>query len=103
MQQRVFNDPKIEVVWNTQAVEAVGDNDKLNGVRVLDAKSGTERVLTASGLFYAIGMSFISFSPSYYTFISLLNTFFIKKNTRTQRNRKPQTKPNNQIITNNDH
>ena len=55
MQKRVFDDPKIEVVWYTQAVEAVGE-DRLTGVRVANAKTGVESVITASGLFYAIGM-----------------------------------------------
>jgi len=53
MQKRVFNDPKIEVVWNTQAIEAVGE-DKLTGVRVLNT-AGVETIMPASGLFYAIG------------------------------------------------
>jgi len=53
MQARVFNDPKIEVLWNTQAIEAVGE-DKLTGVRVVNT-TGVETVITASGLFYAIG------------------------------------------------
>eukprot|EP00026_Physarum_polycephalum_P011365 Phypoly_transcript_11583.p1 GENE.Phypoly_transcript_11583~~Phypoly_transcript_11583.p1 ORF type:complete len:335 (+),score=63.08 Phypoly_transcript_11583:142-1146(+) len=54
MQARVFNDPKIEVVWNTQAIEAVGE-DKLTGVRVVNAVTKTETVIAANGLFYAIG------------------------------------------------
>lgn len=54
MQKRVFNDPKIEIVWNTQPVEALGE-EKLTGVRVKDSKTGAERVIPAAGLFYAIG------------------------------------------------
>jgi len=54
MQDRVFKDPKIEVVWNTEAIEAVGA-EKLTGVRVKNAKTGEEKVIDVSGLFYAIG------------------------------------------------
>jgi thioredoxin reductase (NADPH) len=54
MQNRVLGHPKIRIQWNTVAVEAVG-NDLLTGVRVRDVKSDQERVLPASGLFYAIG------------------------------------------------
>jgi thioredoxin reductase (NADPH) len=54
MQKRVFNDPKIEVVWNTHALEALGE-DKLTGVRVKNAVTGAETVIAANGLFYAIG------------------------------------------------
>ncbi len=54
MQQRVFNDPKIEIMWNTEAVEAVGDKT-LGGLRVTNNKRGDEQVIDASGLFYAIG------------------------------------------------
>lgn len=55
MQARVFNDPKLEVIWHTQAIEAVGDGKLLTGVRVQNAVTGAETVMTASGLFYAIG------------------------------------------------
>jgi len=54
MQDRVFKDPKIEVVWNTEAIEALGEA-KLTGVRVKNVKSGEEKVIEANGLFYAIG------------------------------------------------
>jgi thioredoxin reductase (NADPH) len=54
MQDRVRKDPKIQLVWNTEAIEALGE-EKLTGVRVKDAKTGEERVIDANGLFYAIG------------------------------------------------
>lgn len=54
MQHRVFNDPKITILWNTEAEEAVGEA-ALTGVRVRNNRSGEEQVLEASGLFYAIG------------------------------------------------
>lgn len=54
MQQRVLNNPKIQVHWNTEAKEALGTT-LLEGVRVRNNKTGEEAVIPASGLFYAIG------------------------------------------------
>ncbi|TVR69291.1 MAG: thioredoxin-disulfide reductase [Spirochaetaceae bacterium] len=55
MQKRVFDNPKIEVMWNTNALEVLGDGKLLNQVRVKNNKTGEEQVLDAGGLFYAIG------------------------------------------------
>ena len=54
MQKRVMDNPKIEIMWNTEATAAIGDT-ALTGVRVRNNKTGEERVLDAGGLFYAIG------------------------------------------------
>ena len=54
MQQRVFNDPKITILWNHNGIETVGEK-LLTGVRVRNNKTGEEQLLEASGLFYAIG------------------------------------------------
>ena len=54
MQERVLNNAKIDVVWETLLEEALGD-DALEGVRVREKTSGKDRVLEARGLFYAIG------------------------------------------------
>ena len=53
MQKRVMENQKITVLWNTQAVEAVGDKKALNAVKI--TKENTESVLKAGGLFFAIG------------------------------------------------
>ncbi|MCR9143094.1 MAG: thioredoxin-disulfide reductase [bacterium] len=55
MQQRVLNNPKIEVVWDTQPLEALGDTNVLTKLKVKNLKSNEERELDVSGLFYAIG------------------------------------------------
>lgn len=55
MQKRVFDNEKIEIHWNTNAVEVLGDGKALTGVKVQNNKSGDEQVIEASGLFYAIG------------------------------------------------
>ena len=54
MQSRIVKNPKIEISWETEAREAVGEQF-LTGVRVIDKKAGKERVIEAAGLFYAIG------------------------------------------------
>jgi thioredoxin reductase (NADPH) len=54
MQERVFADKKIEIKWNTNALEALGEK-KLEGVRIKNNKTGAESILEAGGLFYALG------------------------------------------------
>jgi len=54
MQDRVFKDAKIEVIWNSEAVEALGQ-ERLTHVKVKNAKTGEEKAIEVSGLFYAIG------------------------------------------------
>ena len=54
MQQRIFDNPKIEIMWNSEAQEALGEK-MLSGVRVKNNKTNKEQVIEAGGLFYAIG------------------------------------------------
>jgi thioredoxin reductase (NADPH) len=55
MQDRVLNNPKITVHWNTEPLDVFGENGRMTGVRVRDTKTGEERDLQVKGLFYAIG------------------------------------------------
>ena len=54
MQERAFNNPKINILWNTEAEEVMGDN-LLQQVKIKDNQSGDTKVINANGLFYAIG------------------------------------------------
>ncbi|WP_291778689.1 thioredoxin-disulfide reductase [Cecembia sp.] len=54
MQKRVMNNPKIEILWNTETDEILGV-DEVNGVRVYNNKTGEKRELKVSGFFVAIG------------------------------------------------
>ena len=54
MQDRTLKNPKIQIHWFTEAVEAVGEK-VLSGVRVKNNQTGTQEVIEAAGLFYAIG------------------------------------------------
>ena len=54
MQNRVQKNEKIHILWETEALEAVGEQF-LTGIRIIDKKAKEERVIEASGLFYAVG------------------------------------------------
>ncbi len=54
MQQRSFDNPKIEFIWNSAVVELKGDG-KLEGVVLEDTRNGERRELALEGLFIAIG------------------------------------------------
>ena len=59
MQQRVFNTPNIEVVWNSIPSEIVGEKrgfmKAVTGLAVTDKNSGALRTLPVDGVFVAIG------------------------------------------------
>ena len=55
MQDRVLNNPKIEMVWDSVPEECLGDEKQLQSVRVKNVKTGETRNLEVKGLFYAIG------------------------------------------------
>jgi len=54
MQHRVENTPNIEVLWNTSTKEILGDKT-VNGVVVVNNKTGEEKKLDVQGFFVAIG------------------------------------------------
>src|SRR5690606_7634625 len=56
IQERVFANPKIEVVWNTVVEEAVGDPAAgMTSLRVRNVVTGEAGVIEATGLFVFIG------------------------------------------------
>jgi thioredoxin reductase (NADPH) len=57
MQERLFRNPKIQVVWDHVVDEVLGAAEPLGvtGVRLRNVKSGALRELAADGLFVAIG------------------------------------------------
>ncbi|HEU0101077.1 MAG TPA: thioredoxin-disulfide reductase [Mycobacteriales bacterium] len=54
MQERAFGNDKMAFVWDTEVLEALGQ-DRLEGVRLRNLKTGEESVLPVTGLFIAIG------------------------------------------------
>jgi thioredoxin reductase (NADPH) len=55
MQERAFENDKIEFVWNTEVIDVLGD-DEVTGIEVINNETGETRVMDdVSGLFLAIG------------------------------------------------
>lgn len=54
-QARLHANPKIEMVWNAEVVEVLGDGRLMDGVVLRDTRSGECSSLSAGGLFVAIG------------------------------------------------
>ncbi|NDH75546.1 MAG: thioredoxin-disulfide reductase, partial [Actinobacteria bacterium] len=54
MQDRAFNNPKIEFLWDTVVTEYLGDQS-LAGVKVENVKTGETSELPVTGMFIAIG------------------------------------------------
>ena len=54
MQERALANPKIEVAWNTEVAEVLGD-DAVTGVRLRDTSTGELREFRTDGVFVAIG------------------------------------------------
>lgn len=55
MQDRLFDNEKVEVIWDTVVEDVVGDDSGMTGLRLKNAKTGEESTLEAHGLFVAIG------------------------------------------------
>ena len=54
MQERVLEHPKIEVIWNTEIAELLGE-ERVEGVRLKNVVDNSERTLPVQGYFAAIG------------------------------------------------
>lgn len=54
MAARVLSNPKIEILWNTETEEVLGD-EEVSGVRVVNNQTGEKRDLPVKGFFVAIG------------------------------------------------
>lgn len=54
MQKRVIDAPNIEIYWNTETIEVVGE-EEVEGARVKNNKTGEESTIAAQGFFVAIG------------------------------------------------
>jgi thioredoxin reductase (NADPH) len=54
MQNRVLKNPKIEVLWNTETLEILGE-EEVTGVRIKNNKTNALSELNVTGFFVAIG------------------------------------------------
>jgi thioredoxin reductase (NADPH) len=52
---RALNNPKIKVEWDSVVEEILGEDGKVNGVRLKNVKTGETKVLAVTGVFVAIG------------------------------------------------
>lgn len=55
MQQRVINTPNIQIHWNTETEEILGDESGVTGARLVNNKTGAKTEIAVSGFFLAIG------------------------------------------------
>lgn len=55
MQKRAMNHEKVEILWNTSALEAKGDGKLLSSLDIVNNKTKETSSLPVNGLFYAIG------------------------------------------------
>jgi thioredoxin reductase (NADPH) len=57
MQERLFRNPKIKVIWNSMVDDIIGEQNppQVTGVKLRNAASGETELLTVDGLFIAIG------------------------------------------------
>src|SRR5207245_9165906 len=54
MQDRLFKAPNVKILWHSEVVDVLGEQ-KVEGVRIKNVKSGTTSDVKAQGLFLAIG------------------------------------------------
>jgi thioredoxin reductase (NADPH) len=55
MMHRVLNTPNIEILYNTETKEIIGDGQSVTGVTVINNKTNQETTLDVTGFFVAIG------------------------------------------------
>ena len=55
LQERAFNHPKLEFVWNTVVEEVLGEGGKVTGVKTRDTVTGAAGELQTDGVFIFVG------------------------------------------------
>ncbi|MFN3851367.1 MAG: thioredoxin-disulfide reductase [Spirosomataceae bacterium] len=55
MQDRVKNTPNIEILFNTETVEIIGDQNGVSGAIIKNNKTGEQSTINVTGFFVAIG------------------------------------------------
>jgi thioredoxin reductase (NADPH) len=57
MQERVLNNPKIKIIYNSTVTEIKGDGNKVTGVVITDQKTSQKQERDFSAVFVAIGLN----------------------------------------------
>ena len=55
MADRVKNTPNIEILFNTETLEVLGEKDLVTGAKVFNRVTGEEKIIPCTGFFVAIG------------------------------------------------
>lgn len=55
MADRALKNPKIEVIWNSEVIEVLGNGKSMTGLKIKNLQSGEIQVKELQGLFLAIG------------------------------------------------
>lgn len=55
MQERLKDYENIQVQYNVQPIQVIGDGDKVTGLKVIDAKTKAESEIVTGGVFLAVG------------------------------------------------
>lgn len=55
MQERLFKNEKIEIIWDSVVEEIIGDDSGVTGMKLKNVKSGEEQTVDVEGFFVAIG------------------------------------------------
>ncbi|GAB5406325.1 MAG: thioredoxin-disulfide reductase [Aureliella sp.] len=55
MAERAASHPNIEILWNSEVDEVLGDGDRVTGLRLKDTQDDSKRELDVKGMFVAIG------------------------------------------------
>lgn len=76
MAERTMKNPKIEVLWNTEVVEVLGDDKAMTGVVLNNTVTGVKSEKALQGLFLAIGHK--PNTDLFKEFIHLEDTGYIK-------------------------
>jgi thioredoxin reductase (NADPH) len=57
IQESVFSNSKIDIRWNTEVKEFIGEHSKLTGIRLIDNTTQSEETLPVDGVFIFIGLT----------------------------------------------
>lgn len=56
LQDRAFKNEKVNFIWNHTAEEIVGDGSKVTGVKIISTEDGSEKTVSADGVFIYVGL-----------------------------------------------
>lgn len=82
MQERALSNPKIQVIYNTEVVDVLGDKS-VSGLKLLNSKTNEESELLVQGVFVAIGHQPNTDFLKDFVELDQVGYVVVKNNTRT--------------------